>query len=1167
MSITRIQNNQITDSTIVAYAKLQSGSLTGNLFAPTITLNSNVTINGNLFLSNTGNTTTINATNTYINDPLVVFNNGYTGSLSGYDIGMLVNRNLSALAPYGSAVNSAWVWVENDQAFESLITTDTGTGQTSINNSGYANVKTGNTTMVSGAVTGTLNVTGATTLTTANIGGLQAVAIGNVTAGTGAFTTLGASGIVTITNATQNTGAGSGALQVTGGAYIGGNLYVSGNINASVSGQSGVFLGNAGGQGALFAGISGGYLTEPMATFQTTANVNQYAGVINGQNINKGALASTDIFLSPDNGTYNDGYLDLGIASSTYNYPGFSLILPNDAYLFNWGNATTGGGNLVLGTGAVNDIVFATGGINQNNTVMRITSGNVVAIKSTNAATNTTSGALQVAGGVGVQGAIYAGSIQNTPVGSTTASTGNFTSLNAASGLTASTVSAATIGNAGAALSGSTTTLTGLLTASAVNAATIGNAGANAQFGFVTATTVNAATVGNASTAGQFGTVTATTVNAATIGNTGAAVTGSTATFGGLQAAAIGNVTPGSAVFTTVNTLGNIYANSATGSLILYGNSITSNTGKIGLGSISNVQITGGSSGYTIVTDGAGNLSFSSLLGNSILLGSNVSGQLVSNAVALTTTTDLTDAIAQLNAILGKLTPSSPPNFPATTLTQSTGTISGLMSNFAQTDNSGWGNLSVSGGTAVNVVRSAVFATSTVTNSGTTPSGGNIQLYINGVVPPSNFHALTSTPTSADNGTYGNLVVSGVQDYHNIVSTVAAGFWNVFSASIAATSIPAGWNRANIYYTGDAAATPTLTWYYDSSSPTAPAFSATSIALTSNTVTYSSTIPHLNSSAGFTLNGTVQNLSGDLYYAAWTSTSANFFSSLGAGGALLAPANRTLSQVGVPVPLTRNNTSAYSFSTTSNVTTGFGSASAATGPTLSVSTPYATSGSGQFAPGSIILYKTGTTTQIEETSLTTAYGTAARITNPDGGTAADNPAYTGTETTFNSATSTLLATDATVVAAKLQYDVTNYSTGYYPVGPNLSSGRSASQYFTFKFSQAALSTFHINYTGTLAGLWMACPGVTDTPASPTNGWLNAASAYGGAGVPGTGTGGNGTAGCAVGGNATLNSPGTYSIQVTLGSASTSSAGNKSNEIYVRVKLTSAQSLTALSIAA
>jgi hypothetical protein len=338
------------------------------------------------------------------------------------------------------------------------------------------------------------------------------------------------------------------------------------------------------------------------------------------------------------------------------------------------------------------------------------------------------------------------------------------------------------------------------------------------------------------------------------------------------------------------------------------------------------------------------------------------------------------------------------------------------------------------------------------------------------------------------------------------------------------------------------------------------------MSLSSNTVTYSSTIPHLNSSAGFTLNGTVQNLSGDLYYSAWTSTSSNFFSSTGAGGALLAPANRTLAQVGVPLPLTRNNTSAYSFSTTSNVTTGFGSATATTGPAVSVSTPYATTSSGTFQPGNIILYKTGTSTQIEETSLTSSFGTTARITNTDGGTAADNPAYTGTETTFNSQTSTLLSTDATVVAAVLKYDVTNYSTGYYPIGPNLSSGRASSQYFTFKFNYAALSSFYIHYTGTLAGLWIACPGVTDTPASPTNGWLNAAAAYAGSGVPGGGTGGNGNAGCAVGGNATLNSNGTYSVNVTFGSVNTSSAGNKSNEVYVRVKLTSGQSLTALYLA-
>ena len=752
----------------------------------------------------------------------------------------------------------------------------------------------------------------------------------------------------------------------------------------------------------------------------------------------------------------------------------------------------------------------AIGNVTPGSAVFTNANATIANVTGTTSSTSTTTGALVVAGGVGVAGALNTGA--NISIGGSTP---------------------------------------GLVTASGSNKDLIIHPDGTGNVYISANTYINYPTIS-----------TSTTTGALQVGG-GAGILGNLNIGGGLQTPAIGNVTPGTAVFTTVNTSGNIVANSSAGSLTIYGNAISSNTGKINFGSISNVQIAGGSNGYTITTDGNGNLSFSSLLGNNILLGSNVSGQLVSNAVSLTTTTDITDAITQLNAILGKLTPASPPNFPATTLTQSTGTVSGLMTNFAQTDNSGWGNLSVSGGTAVNAVRVATFATSTVTNSGTTPSGGNIQLYINGTVIGNNYHALTSSPTSADNGTYGNLVVSSVQDYHNIVSTVAAGFWNVFSASIAATSIPAGWNRANIFYTGDGAATPTLTWYYDSSTPTAPAFSGTSIALTSNTVTYSSTIPHLNSSAGFTLNGTVQNLSGDMYYSGWSSTSANFFSGLGAGGALLAPANRTLSQVGVPVPLTRNNTSAYSFSTTSNVTTGFGSASAATGPTLNVSTPYATTGSGQFAPGNIILYKTGTTTQIEETSLTSSFGTAARIVNPDGGTAADNPAYTGTETTFNSATSTLLATDATVVAAKLQYDVTNYSTGYYPVGPNLSSGRSASQYFTFKFNYAALSSFYIHYTGTIAGLWIACPGVTDTPASPTNGWLNASVAYAGSGVPGTGTGGNGSNGCAVGGTATLNSNGTYNINVTFGSVNTSSAGNKSNEVYVRVKLTSGQSLTVL----
>ena len=164
MAVTRIKNNQITDSTIT-YAKIASGTLVGSNFNANLTLNSNVNIIGNL--SVTGTTSTVSSTNTYVNDPLVVFNNGYTGSLTGYDIGILVNRNLAALGGYGS-VNTAWVWVEADSAFEAIATTDTGGGIASINNSGFANIKVGNITAVNGTFSGTISgsITGNAAFTT-----------------------------------------------------------------------------------------------------------------------------------------------------------------------------------------------------------------------------------------------------------------------------------------------------------------------------------------------------------------------------------------------------------------------------------------------------------------------------------------------------------------------------------------------------------------------------------------------------------------------------------------------------------------------------------------------------------------------------------------------------------------------------------------------------------------------------------------------------------------------------------------------------------------------------------------------------------------------------------------------------------------------------------------
>lgn len=108
-------------------------------------------------------------------------------------------------------------------------------------------------------------------------------------------------------------------------------------------------------------------------------------------------------------------------------------------------------------------------------------------------------------------------------------------------------------------------------------------------------------------------------------------------------------------------------ANVRLANLTIFGNTITSNTGKIGLGSINNLGVTGGLPNYIIYTDGAGNLDFANLntlaggggfTGNNITLGTNLFGSL-SNAIGISTNLSVTDGIALLNQVLGNITDST----------------------------------------------------------------------------------------------------------------------------------------------------------------------------------------------------------------------------------------------------------------------------------------------------------------------------------------------------------------------------------------------------------------------------------------------------------------------------------------------------------------------------
>lgn len=619
----------------------------------------------------------------------------------------------------------------------------------------------------------------------------------------------------------------------------------------------------------------------------------------------------------------------------------------------------------------------------------------------------------------------------------------------------------------------------------------------------------------------------------------------------------------------TLEVLGNVQLDN----IVVNNNAITSTTGKINLGTAANVQIAGGTSYDVLFTDGSGNLSFGNLnvlagmdgfTGNNITLGSNTAGYLASNAVTLTSGTTVTNSIAQLNYVLGKLVPPAPPTFPGSSqLTLSTATTAGRMSNFTQTDNSGWGNLSIAAGTVVSATRVNTYAAGTITNVGP-GDAGTVTAYFNGPAAGS-----ISLAAGSQNGIYGNLIITADQDYHNVISTVTAGFWESFSAGLSGTNAPAGWNRASINNDATATSTNTVIWYYDNSTPGTPTFSNTSISLNSNSSTYSSSIPHYNSSTSFKIKGNVARLSGDTYPSAVTSGASTLVSAT-AGGPFAAPLAVTYTSAGVTVPLARNlyvSTGSAYFESLVNTIAGFGSSSS--GPTVNSNNNYTTGTSAAIivSGAPIILYKTGTSSLMEETGLTigsvvgTGAGAATRIINPG---ALDTPVYAANASLFNSQTSTLQTYDATIVAAVLKYDTTNYSSGYLPIGPDLSVGRNAAQYFTFKFVRTSVSKFNIKFSGTIAGLWVALPGSGIDTSSTLNGWLTMDTAYSGSGQPGATAGGNGSNGCALGGAVTLNSAvSNHSKTCTFGTASSSSTAT--NEIYVRIKLTSGQTVTALSL--
>jgi hypothetical protein len=243
---------------------------------------------------------------------------------------------------------------------------------------------------------------------------------------------------------TANTTATTLSVNSTAGFLVHGALYAGTELMYYTSKTSTQFTGITRGTSGTtpISQPSGRVIYQPNsgltnASTVLTGNADDFVQVA-VKNFNSGASASTDIIAYASNGDNDSGWIDMGITSETFNTAAFGITGADDGYLFMSAPAgTTGDGELVIATseyGQTNDIVFATDGFVAGNERMRIVgqsrpgrpAGVEVNIATT--ATSTTTGALRVNGGVGLQGNLFVGGNFNLVGNITIGGTGSTTS-------------------------------------------------------------------------------------------------------------------------------------------------------------------------------------------------------------------------------------------------------------------------------------------------------------------------------------------------------------------------------------------------------------------------------------------------------------------------------------------------------------------------------------------------------------------------------------------------------------------------------------------------------------------------------------------------------------------------------------------------------------------
>jgi hypothetical protein len=335
--LTRIKNNQILDATIYANAKIVPGSIVGSLFNSNLTTTSDVTIGGNLTVLGTSQYATIASTNTYVNDPLIVVNNAFSG-VNTYDLGLLFNR--------GSLTNQALFWSEFNKEFRLVGTTEAGTTYGNVAASTYANIRLGNLITTYSVQVGT-NVDVQSGLTVRGNAFINGGPVGSIRTDATTFnlfndtaTTVNAFGAGTL----NTIGATSGTLVLNNPTVVGSqstqNVF---NANATTVNafQAATSLNVGANSGTLTIGnptVVGTQSTQNL--YNSTATTLNFAGAATTLSI--GASTGTTTFNSVTDSTYeNDGSVIFkgGVAINKNLNVGANVII--DGNLFVRGSTTT----------------------------------------------------------------------------------------------------------------------------------------------------------------------------------------------------------------------------------------------------------------------------------------------------------------------------------------------------------------------------------------------------------------------------------------------------------------------------------------------------------------------------------------------------------------------------------------------------------------------------------------------------------------------------------------------------------------------------------------------------------------------------------------------------------------------------------------------------------